>query len=250
MPHLTPLSFKYFVLSVLAMALPVCSALAAETVTLHLTTEDYPPFNIVDARTGRISGIATEKVLELMHRAGEVVSLSAFPWSRSFRMGQQLPNTCVFSTTRTPEREPLFKWVGPLVKNRWVIFARADDPRSPKTLEDLRPYVLGVYRNDAVGEFLAGKGFKTDVANLDADNPRKLLIGRFDFWATGELLGLDILRHQGLSEQIVPLFPFNNTEMYLACNKGMAQKRIDRFNQILHQMERDGTAGAIERKYK
>ena len=53
-----------------------------------------------------------------------------------------------------------------------------------------------------------------------------------------------------LREQIVPLFPFNNTEMYLACNKGMAQKRIDRFNQILHQMERDGTTHAIEQKYK
>lgn len=235
-------------LALLLLAGP--DAVAAQAVTLNLTTEDYPPFNIVDARTGQISGIATEKVQELMHRAGEVVSISAFPWSRSFQMGQKLPNTCVFSTTRTPEREPMFKWVGPLVKNRWVIFARADDGRNPKTLEDLRPYVLGVYRNDAVGEYLAGKGFKTDVANMDADNPRKLLIGRFDFWATGELLGLEILRNQGLGEQIVPLFPFNNTEMYLACNKGMAQKRIDRFNHILHQMERDGTAQAIEKKYK
>lgn len=218
--------------------------------TLTLTTEDYPPFNIVDAKSGQITGIATEKVIELMRRAGEKYTIAAFPWSRSFQMGQKLPHTCVFSTTRTPEREPLFKWVGPLVKNRWVIFARADDTRNPKTLEDLRPFVLGVYRNDAVGEFLSGKGFKTDVANMDADNPRKLLIGRFDFWATGELLGMEILRNQGLSEQVVPLFSFNNTEMYLACNKSMAQKRIDHFNQILRQMERDGTAQAIEKKYK
>lgn len=223
---------------------------SANPSVLTLTTEDYPPFNIVNSRTGQITGVATDKVVELMRRAHEKISITAFPWSRAFQMGQKLPNTCVFSTTRTPEREPLFKWVGPLVKNRWVIFARADELHKAKTLEELRPFVLGIYRNDAVGEYLIAKGFKTDIANQDSDNPRKLLAKRFDYWATGELLGLEILRNQELKEQIVPLFPFNDTEMYLACNKDMAQKRIDSFNRILQQMEHDGTAQAIEKKYK
>lgn len=225
-----------------------CVSLYAQTLTL--TTENYPPFNIVDPKSGAISGVATEKVLEIMRRANEKYTLSAYPWSRAFQMGQSEPNTCVFSTTRTPEREALFKWVGPLVKNSWLIFGRADDSRAPKTLEDLRPYVMGIYRDDAVGQFLVARGFKTDLANYDTDNPRKLLYGRFDFWATGELLGLAILKNQGLSDKIVPLFQFHHTEMYLACQLGMAQERIERYNQILKEMERDGSVAAIEKKYK
>ncbi|MCU6434395.1 ABC transporter substrate-binding protein [Undibacterium sp. Jales W-56] len=226
---------------------------AAEPVrspTLNLTTEDYPPFNMIAPKTGVISGISTEKVVELMRRAGETYVIAGYPWARAFQMGLKEENTCVFSTTRTPEREAKFKWVGPLVKNNWFIFARANDPRAPKTLEELRPYIVGGYRNDAVAEFLAARGFKIELANKDSDNPRKLLHNRFDFWATGELLGIAILKQQGLSEQIVPLFEFHQTELYLACNLGMEQSRIDRFSQILREMEKDGTAAAIEHKYK
>lgn len=217
---------------------------------LQLTTEDYPPFNIVDAKNGKITGISTEKVAELMLRAKEKYSLNAFPWARAFQMARNEANTCVFSTTRTPEREIMFKWVGPLVKNNWFIFGRADDSRHPRSLEELRPYVMGTYRNDAVGEFLVLKGFKTDMTNADADNPRKLLLGRFDFWATGELLGAAILKNQGLESKIVPLFHFNQTEMYLACHLSIAQERIDLWNNLLKDMERDGSNAAIEKKYK
>lgn len=218
--------------------------------SLTLVTEDYPPFNIVHPKTGAISGISTEKVLELMRRSAQSYTLSAYPWSRSFQMARIYPNTCVFSTTRTPEREAMFKWIGPLVKNNWVIFGRVGDTRKPQTLEDLRPYVMGTYRNDAVEEFLALNGFKTDLANTDSDNPQKLLYGRFDFWATGELLGNTILKNQNLNKKIVPLFQFHQSEMYLACHPELAQERIDRYNQLLKEMERDGTVAKIEKKYK
>jgi polar amino acid transport system substrate-binding protein len=217
---------------------------------LTLVTEDYPPFNMQQSGSTDISGIATDKVRQLMQRAGEKYTLRLLPWSRAYQMGQRDPDTCVFSTTRTAEREALFKWVGPLVKNNWTIFARADDTRHPKTLEELRTYTLGGYRNDAVAEYLATRSYKVDLASYDTDNPRKLLYRRFDYWATGELVGLSILKQQGLLQQIVPLFQFNQTEMYLACHPGMAQEKVDHFNQILKEMDRDGSNATIEKKYK
>jgi polar amino acid transport system substrate-binding protein len=218
--------------------------------TLTLTTEDYFPFDIVDTKTGTFSGISTDKVLELMRRAGEKYTVAAYPWARSFQMARNNVDTCVFSTTRTPEREAMFKWIGPIAKMNLVIFARVDDKRNPKTLESLRPYVLGTYRNDAIGEFFALHGFKTDLANRDDDNPKKLMYGRFDFWATEELHGKAILEKQGLSDKIAPLFRFKQDNLYLACNLGLSQFRKNRFDQILKKMEHDGTIAAIEKKYK
>jgi polar amino acid transport system substrate-binding protein len=225
---------------------PVLAAAGA----ISLVTEDYPPFNFVNAKSGEISGISTEKVQELMRRAGEKFTLAAYPWARSVQMAQNNPDTCVYSTSRTPGREALYKWIGPLVRNNWTVYARADDTRRPHSLEDLRPYVIGGYRNDAISEFFSLKGFNTELANADADNPRKLLYGRFDFWATGELLGAEILRQQGLSKMIVPLFSFNQVDMYLACYLGMDAARVERLNQLLREMEKDGTNAAIEKKYR
>ncbi len=225
-------------------------AVSGRAQQLVLTTEDYPPFNMQAQGSHEIVGISTEKVREVMRRAREPFVIKLFPWNRAFQMGRSEARTCVYSTTRTAEREALFKWVGPLVKNNWMIFARKNDNRNPRNLDELSPYTIGVYRSDAVADYLAGHGFKTEVANYDADNPRKLIHQRFDFWATGELLGMAILRQQGLSDEIIPLFQFNQTEMYLACHLEMPQEKVDLFNRILKDMEKDGSSAAIERKYR
>lgn len=235
------------VICLYTIALPLLS----HACEIQLVTENYPPFNTVHAATGEISGSSTEKVIEIMRRAGESYHLAAFPWNRAYNMSENDADTCLFSTAFTPSRRDKFQWVGPIVKNnKWVIFARADDTRKPKNLEDLRPYVIGVYRKAMASEVLSLKQFKTEVANYDTDNPRKLLAGRFDFWAAGEAHGMEILRNQGLEKQIVPLFHFYQAKMYLACNLQMSKDRIDHFNRILREMESDGTVAAIDKKYR
>ncbi|WP_156943150.1 ABC transporter substrate-binding protein [Pseudogulbenkiania sp. MAI-1] len=231
-------------------AVALCFPLGVAGEVLTLTTEEAPPFNMVDSRTGVISGIATDKVRELMRRAGETHTLAAYPWSRAYLMAQQDKDTCVFSTTRTPERENRFQWVGPLVRNDWVVFARADDTRRPKTLEELRPYVLGGYRDDAVGVFLKARGFTVDFTSYDAQNVQKLMLKRIDFWATGEPSGQYLIRQNGYRGQIVPLFTFHHTELYLACNPAIDGQRIERLNRLLQVMNQDGSSAAIERRYQ
>src|SRR5207249_4678450 len=110
------------------------------SVALTLTTEEYPPFNMLDERTKEPTGITVDKVVELMRRTQEPFTITSYPWPRAYQMALQTEDTCVFSTSRTPEREALFTWIGPLAKSDWAIFARADDVRKPKTLEDVRPF--------------------------------------------------------------------------------------------------------------
>src|ERR1017187_2909507 len=107
----------------------------ASSAAITLTTEEYPPFNMTDSRTKLLTGISVDKVAELMRRAHEPNTISIYPWPRAYQMALETGDTCFFSTTRTPEREALFTWIGPLVHNDWAIFARADDTRKPKSLE-------------------------------------------------------------------------------------------------------------------
>ena len=217
---------------------------------LTLTTEEYPPFNMLDETTKQPTGITVDKVVELMRRAQEPFTITSYPWPRAYQMALQTEDTCVFSTSRTPERETLFTWIGPLAKSDWAIFARADDVRKPKTLEDVRPFTIGGYTNAATGEYLKLHGYKVDLAINDALNLQKLLRNRIDFWATGELLGKYLIGKAGLTGQIVPLFKFELSELYMACNRAMNPQRAEKFNRILKEMDRDGSSAAIERKYQ
>ena len=229
---------------------PASISSQSQPAKLILVTEEYPPFNMSEPASGLLRGISVEKVNELMRRAKQPFSMNLYPWTRAYQMGMQMEETCVFSTTRTPEREAMFRWIGPLVSNNWTIFARVDDKRNPKTIEDLRPYLVGGYQSDAVGEYLKQQGFDVDLAVAESDNPRKLMIKRFDFWASGELLGSWLIRTHGYAGKIRPLFNFKQTEMYLACHPKMASERVEKFNQILREMVSDGSSAAIEKKYR
>jgi polar amino acid transport system substrate-binding protein len=217
---------------------------------LTLTTEEYPPFNMTDAKTGRPAGIAVDKVVEMIHRANEPFTITSYPWARAYEMALKVDDTCVFSTSRTPERETLFTWIGPLARSDWAIFASVSDARRPKALEDVRPFTIGSYLGAATGEYLKLHGYKVDLSNNEAQNMLKLVNHRIDYWATGELLGKYMIGKAGLTGQIVPLFKFELSELYVACNRGVTAERAEKFNRILKEMDRDGTNAMIERRYQ
>ncbi len=229
---------------------PLLLLFANHSDALTLATEDYPPFNFVDSKTGKITGMATDKIVVMMQRAKIDYQIGIYPWTRAIQMAQQSPDTCVFSMVRNSERESAYRWVGPLGKNNWVIYGRSSNPVTPKSLDDIRNNVIGVYRNSAIGTYLQQQRFKLDWANYDSENPRKLTFGRFDYWASGEVMGQYHIALSDLQGQIIPLFTFNSAQMYLACNVLVPQKTIDLLNQTLKEMDRDGTSAAISRKYK
>ncbi|WP_293763607.1 ABC transporter substrate-binding protein [uncultured Aquitalea sp.] len=223
------------------------SAAAVEAAGLRLLTEDYPPFNM-PAGNGKVSGLSTEIVQELLKRAGVSYTIELMPWIRAFNSAVLDANTCVYSTTRTDAREHQLKWIGPLVENPWVLYARADNSHNVLALEEVRPYRLGGYSGDAVSQYLIDRGFDVDLASTDQQNVRKLLAGRIDFWATGKYLGAYLVAREHAS-QLKPVLTFNTTFMYLACNVGMADAQVHQLNEQLRGMQKDGAMARIVARY-
>lgn len=86
--------------------------LAANAADLRLLTEDgNPPFSFT--KDGKVEGLGIEIVDEIQRRLGSNVPTEVYPWPRAYKMLQETPNTAHYFTTRTAEREALFKWVGP-----------------------------------------------------------------------------------------------------------------------------------------
>ena len=229
----------------------VCAAEAAAPASrprLTITTETSAPSSMLEGT--RVTGIATDKVREAMQRAGVDYSIELLPWKRAYLAAQQRPDACVYSTSRTPERENLFKWVGPTAVAEWVMLARADRKLLLRSLEDARGLRIGTYNGDARDAYLRSRGFRVDAANEDLANAGKLLLDRIDLWAASLRTGTTILSRYGYDKKIVPLLVFNRIELYLACNPGVPDAVVARLNAAFASMERDGTARRIERRYE
>lgn len=229
-----------------------CLCLAASAAVLAegliLTTEEAPPTNFSLDGGKTITGSATEQIREMMQRAGVTYSISMFPWKRAYAMAESDKNTCVYATTRTPEREAKFHWIGPVAPNDWMLFVKADSTVTVKNLDEAKKFRVGGYRGDAEAEFLEAQGFKMDNAGDNDQALKKLVDGRIDIMATGMLDGPWAAKKLGV--RIKPILNFKATELHLACNKSVPTALVDKLNATLKAMEKDGTTAAINKKYQ
>src|SRR3546814_5831470 len=127
------------------------------------------------AQDENINCIAVDIVREIFKLADISYSLTLrFPWERIYKLALDNPGYGVFVTARLPEREKLFKWVGPIGPDDWIMLAKADSKISLDSLEQARQYRIGVYKGDAIAETLARQGLNPIVVLRDQDNARKI----------------------------------------------------------------------------
>ncbi|MFZ6843500.1 substrate-binding periplasmic protein [Undibacterium sp. RuTC16W] len=232
-------------LAALLLSLP----LLAHAESIRLVIQEFAPFTYTDPKTNEIKGFLTDKAMEIMKRAGESPSIVSTSLARGYQATLNEENTCLFGFRRTPERETLFKWVGPLTTDTWVLYTKKSDTRSLKSFEDAKSFSIGSYKNAATALELARQGYKIEFASEDDDNPRLLVNGRIDYWITSELHGMQMAQEQGFWSDIRRAIKWRNVDLYMLCNAKMDKQRIDRFNELNKEIDREGSMEKITRNY-
>ncbi|VVO48570.1 ABC transporter substrate-binding protein [Pseudomonas silesiensis] len=239
-----------------ASVLLVNGAQAVESLDtdLVLLTENFPPYNMAKngknfAQDENIDGIAVDIVREMFKRADITYSLTLrFPWERIYKIALEKPGYGVFVMARLPDREKLFKWVGPIGPDDWIMLAKADSKITLNTLNDARKYKIGAYKGDAIAETLAKQGLKPVVVLRDQDNAKKLVNGQIDLWATGDPAGRYLARQDGVTG-LKTVLRFNSAELYLALNRNVPDDAVAKLQAALDQMRKDGVVEEIMARY-
>ncbi|MGY2202567.1 substrate-binding periplasmic protein [Pseudomonas gingeri] len=232
------------------------AAVAADTADggIVLLTENFPPYNMAKngknfAQDENIEGIAADIVRETFKRAGIPYSLTLrFPWERIYKLALEKPGYGVFVMARLPERETLFKWVGPIGPDDWVMLAKGDSKIALAGVEQAHRYRIGAYKGDAIAEYLEQHGFNPVIALRDQDNARKLMDGQIDLWASGDPAGRYLARQEGVSG-LKTVLRFNSASLYLALNKDVPDAVVARLQAALDQLRREGGVDLIFARY-
>ena len=218
------------------------TAAAAETVSFF--TEEYAPFNYRDGKV--IKGATVEQVEKVMADIGVDYTLELVPWARAYGMAQTTPMTCVFATAHNSTRDPLFKWIEPLLVDRNILITKTGSGVKADTLDEAKQYTVGTQREDYTETTLKEKGFtKLDVASDFNATLRKLLGGRIDMMPISELY-FDKLKQEQPLEMVTVL---STQPMGIACQKDFLDDLRRRMQVALDKLIADGTQRQIFQKY-
>jgi polar amino acid transport system substrate-binding protein len=241
----------YRITLVIAMVFAVPTVAVAQTI--NLLTEDAYPFQYLDNK--QLTGMAVEIVSETFKRAGVTRKDEVLSWKDAYDRAQVYPNTCIYSTARTENREKAFKWIGPIVENKWAAFAKKGFTGKLSRPEDFAQYRVGVLQGDAKERYLKDLRVTFRVPEADdAKNPSKLTLNRtepdkIDLWITGYYIGAHVAAKTGVKD-IFPVWVFQSSENYLACNLSLPDATADKLQKALDAMKRDGAHAAIVARYE
>lgn len=228
----------------------VCMAKDKKTVDFTIVTEEYPPYNYTE--NGKLTGCCYDLTVEILKRLNLNYPIKMTTWNEAYDLTLFDPKYIIFSINRTQARETLFKWVGPLYKNKWGFFAAADKNLKIESLKDVEKYKIGTYYNDVCEEFLCEKKLKYECVDKDSDNLKRLLNGEIDLWIVADIPNAYLVaKREGVDTNKFRLvYQIRETSLYIGFNRKAPDKIVDRFQKTLNSIKKDGTYDKIMKKYK
>jgi len=217
---------------------------------LRFYTEDSPPSSYDE--NGRIKGLSADIVREILRRIGQPDTIALVPWARGYQLAQSEADTALFSTTRLPQREAMFSWVGPLYRQRWGFYRWHASPVRIMDIEAAKQVKrIGTYRQDAKMQYLQALGFENLVpTNKNITNLTHLQRGNIDLWVSSDFNMPYLARQAGVSaDQLALAYAFHTVGNYIAFSKGTSPHVIRLWQAVLDEMKSDGSYQRICLEY-
>ena len=216
-------------------------------------TEPLPPVHYEE--NGKIVGIATEIVEELFRRSGHHAHIEMYPWKRSYYMVQKDKNSFIFTLNRTPKRESLFEWIGPILTKRTYLYKmRGRSDIKLTKLEDAKKWITGVILGHSLTTQLEDLGFKENVNIIKTTNKSiqtKLFLNkRCDLITGNEYTIYRAMKSAGLTmNDIEPALFISSSGYYLGAHPETDPELLEDLQETIENMNETNFAEKIITKY-
>lgn len=208
---------------------------------LLLTTEDYAPFNYM--KSDKLVGIGPDQINEIMKLVTIPHRMEMMQWSRAIGLAETRPNTCVFTTDHTPERNDKFKWVSPLYVDRMVLIKHIDNDLTAQSINMLKDIKVGAQVGDSTQEILQSNGFNNIQTTRDlSQSVKKLVARRIDAMAVSYDY-FNVLKIQG--QPVSELITLSEVSSGIACHVSTSDDVITQMQVALDQVIASGAQARI-----
>ncbi|MEX6504100.1 substrate-binding periplasmic protein [Pseudomonas zhanjiangensis] len=197
-------------------------------------------------RDGRVVGPASAVVEATLQRAGlNDYHMAVYPWARAYDMALQQPNVLIYLIARNPAREPLFHWVGEVLRVEYHLYRlRGQEHIQVHSLADAKRYRIGVQRGDVRQQYLKGQGFtKLVVSAHERENFRRLLNHQVQLMPLPERDAAKLCAEAGIDPaRLERVFTLDDlaTGLYMAYSRSTAEELVARSRAAFASLEGEG----------
>jgi|GEM_PF-449964 len=212
---------------------------------VRVLTENFPPFNFKGS-SGAVDGKSSEMVRLVLSKMGQYSDIEVMNWPEAYSLAASQPNVALYSAARSPQREKLFKWVGPIGTYDKTIYAKSGSVSAVsgvKTLEDAKKAKsICVVQYDDRAQFLLGLGFtnlvqkENDVACL-----RELVNGKAELWFGSTDTMPYVAAEAGLPQNsATPVLGVEKSEIYIMFSNSTPDATVQKWRSALDELKADG----------
>ena len=231
------------------LAIWICTA-TAQAGQWKVLSEINPPFN--GECDKKPCGFAVDVVQEILHRLERTESIEIMPWARAYHFLETQPDVFLFCTMRTRQREDQFHWIGPLQAVTWGLYARRDNPKKVRTLNEARAVrSIGTTRRTAEEQYLKSLGFDNiESSNSFEASLRKLIAGRVDLWLHFEPGISELFTDVGASSDLIRReMAVGKRYLYIAISRSTSPETVLKWREAFQDMLEDGTFEKLRCKW-
>lgn len=225
-------------LLVCVLAVLACSA-PAPTTKLRVLTEENPPYNYTDEK-GAVVGQSTEVVRAIMNKLGQNINIEVVPWEQAYELLQKESGVALYSTARSPERENMFLWVGPIGHTEKYLYAKKGSGIKINSLDDIKNVkaIAGV-KNEAGVQNLIDQGGKFIYTATIPEGLKKLMDGSADLWL-GPKSDISVAaKKAGINPYTIePVFLVHKLDLYIAFNKDTLPTIVQQWQQAFDSLKK------------
>jgi polar amino acid transport system substrate-binding protein len=238
----------------LIAAFPGTTAADEPMPDFHIMTERWIPYQFVKNDT--LQGISVDLLVDLLKRVGSNqgrADIEIVPWARGYRFAQKEENALLFLTSRTPQRETLFKWVGPVIQNRWELIAKKNRHFKFDSQAELLNHTYGTVIDDVGEQFLLNLGIqkeRLERTSAYANCIKMLRADRVDMVVMSwETFSLFAGREDIDTSDFESVTTLASSDLYYAFHKNAPQWIVAKFQDALDALKAEGRLEALKEKY-
>ncbi|WP_395339748.1 substrate-binding periplasmic protein [Ningiella sp. W23] len=233
------------------------SGFAFSSQKLTIVTETLPPYNFEEY--GKVTGINIEATRYLCKLANIECEFKIMPWNRAYRLATSEANVGIVSTSKLPEREDIFHWVGPLAFGKACFFKlrnRTDIQIDDE--QDLLNYSVGLGKNLAYEGYFNQLGFTVNqnlfLYNQKFGDLRAFSQGRLDL-IVASVNTLPYQIQEGIVdyEQLEPVFPLTYSDTFgnfLALHLDTSKDMVDKLQLAAIELHKSGKLKALIKEFQ
>ncbi|MEE4307061.1 transporter substrate-binding domain-containing protein [Pseudomonas alliivorans] len=232
----------------------LCLLLSAPARADHyqVVTEEWPPYNY--SENGQITGMTTEIVRAIMKVTGHDLTIVLAPSMRASLTLKMRPRTIMYSMFRTPEREHVYKWVGPILEEAIHPYQLAAAPPVTSLEQLLHAPQITTRHAGLLPDMLQSLGFKNldksatesvQLYRMLLSDRTAIIIGDTDAGVAYQSRQLNIA--PGTLRQI-PIELYRSS-LYIAFSRDCEDDVVDSWASALETLRQSGELERIQRRY-